>query len=159
MGAQQSKTQEPIIFYNPNVPVEFSQGFVQNLEKKVDNKPEKIESRQVEELVRQRVNEELEKLKKNESQLKEKLYVDLADKNLEKGELNSVKLDSDMESMIDRIKRSSAKDLPEYIKSRQDAVITCYRNNPSRTLDCWKEVAEFKDAVAEEQKKFIATHQ
>ena len=32
-------------------------------------------------------------------------------------------------------------------------------NNKSRSLDCWKEVANFKEAVAEEQKKFVAAHQ
>lgn len=34
-----------------------------------------------------------------------------------------------------------------------------YSNNKSRSLDCWKQVANFKEAVAEEQKKFIAVHQ
>lgn len=32
-----------------------------------------------------------------------------------------------------------------------------YRKNKDRSLDCWEEVANFKQAVAEEQKKFIGT--
>lgn len=31
--------------------------------------------------------------------------------------------------------------------------------NKDRSLDCWKEVVDFKQAVTEEQKKFIAAHQ
>jgi altered-inheritance-of-mitochondria protein 13 len=34
-----------------------------------------------------------------------------------------------------------------------------FSKNKSRTLDCWKEVVDFKQAVIEEQKKFVATHQ
>jgi hypothetical protein len=33
------------------------------------------------------------------------------------------------------------------------------RNNQTRPLDCWSEVEEFKQAVAHEQKKFVANHQ
>ncbi|KAG2192408.1 hypothetical protein INT46_007887 [Mucor plumbeus] len=163
MGASQSKTQqeqkEPVIFYNPNVPLQFSQSLVGSLEKKAEQTTERVEARQVESVVRQRVAEELEKIKNNESKLKEKFYIQLTEENAEKDNLNAVTTTKDIESMVERISRSGAKELPAQVKKCQDEVIACYNNNKSRSLDCWKEVANFKEAVAEEQKKFVAAHQ
>ncbi|KAL9541250.1 hypothetical protein MBANPS3_009231 [Mucor bainieri] len=162
MGASQSKTTqqaEPVIFYNPNVPLQFSQSLVGTLEKKAEQTTERVQARQVESLVRQRVAEELEKIKQNESELSEKFYIQLTEENAEKDNLNAVATNNDIESMVQRISRSSAKELPASVKKCQDEVIACYNNNKSRSLDCWKEVANFKEAVAEEQKKFVAAHQ
>ncbi|CAO3637044.1 unnamed protein product [Mucor fragilis] len=162
MGASQSKTTqqtEPVIFYNPNVPLQFSQSLVGTLEKKAEQTTERVQARQVESLVRQRVAEELEKIKQNESALSEKFYIQLTEENADKDNLNAVATNNDIESMIERISRSSAKELPAQVKKCQDEVIACYNNNKSRSLDCWKQVANFKEAVAEEQKKFIAVHQ
>ncbi|KAI9329693.1 hypothetical protein BD770DRAFT_449626 [Pilaira anomala] len=151
MGSTQSK-QEPVIFYNPNVPLQFSNSLVHNLEKKVEQTTEKIEARQVEAMVSQRVAEELEKLKQDESKLKEKFYTELT----ENKNVNANTTNTDIEAMIQRISRTSAKELPAEIQKRQEEVVACYIKNKSRSLDCWKEVSEFKHAVAEEQKKFVA---
>ncbi|KAI9483197.1 MAG: hypothetical protein EXX96DRAFT_557256 [Benjaminiella poitrasii] len=160
MGINQSKSpQEPIIFYNPNVPLQFSQSLVGSLEKKVERSAEKQQERQIENIVHQRVAVELEKIKKNEAKLSQEFYVDLTKKNAEKDDLNALDMNNDMEDMIKRIARSGAKEFPPKIKQSQEKVIACYNNNKSRSLDCWKEVADFKQAVAEEQKKFVATHQ
>lgn len=37
--------------------------------------------------------------------------------------------------------------------------IFIFSSNKSRTLNCWQEVVDFKQAVSEEQKKFIGAHQ
>ncbi|GAA5808676.1 hypothetical protein MFLAVUS_002070 [Mucor flavus] len=151
MGSTQSK-QEPVIFYNPSVPLQFSTSLVQNLEKKAEQTTEKIEARQVESIVTKRVSEELEKLKQDESELKEKFYVELSENN----NVNANTTNTDIEAMIQRISRNGTKELPEQIQKAQQEVIACYDKNKSRSLDCWKEVTEFKHAVAEEQKKFVA---
>ncbi|GAN04824.1 DUF1690 domain-containing protein [Mucor ambiguus] len=139
--------------------IQFSQSLVGTLEKKAEQTTERVQARQVESLVRQRVAEELEKIKQNQSELSEKFYIQLTEENAEKDNLNAVTTNNDIESMVQRISRSSAKELPAQVKMCQDAVIACYNNNKSRSLDCWKEVANFKEAVAEEQKKFVAAHQ
>lgn len=159
MGASQSKTQEPIIFYNPSVPLQFSQSLVGSLEKKAEQTTERVEARQVESIVRQRVTEELKKMKQNETELSEKYYVELAEKNSEKDNLDAISTSNDIETMIERISRSGAKELPAEVKKAQDDVIACYNSNKSRTLNCWQEVVDFKQAVSEEQKKFIGAHQ
>ncbi|KAI8896911.1 hypothetical protein BC833DRAFT_595619 [Globomyces pollinis-pini] len=37
----------------------------------------------------------------------------------------------------------------------QDKVVRCYRNNPTRVLDCWREVEEFKKAEKLALKDFV----
>ncbi|CAO3610033.1 unnamed protein product [Mucor hiemalis] len=158
-GLNTIKTQEPVIFYNPNVPLQFSTSLVNTLEKKADQTNEKIEARQVEFVVRERVAQELEKIKETESKLKEKFYVELTEQNAEKDNLNAVATNTDIQTMIERISRSSPKELPVEVQKCQEAVVACYNKNKDRSLDCWKEVVDFKQAVTEEQKKFVAAHQ
>ncbi|CEP11938.1 hypothetical protein [Parasitella parasitica] len=158
----QQQQKEPVIFYNPNVPLQFSQSLVGSLEKKAEQTAERVEARQVESLVRQRVAEELEKMKHMENKLNEKFYIQLSEENAEKDQLDAVATTQDIEELVKRIARdlftdcirSSAKKTPAKIKKCQDEVIACYKS-----LDCWKEVANFKEAVAEEQKKFVAAYQ
>lgn len=76
-----------------------------SLEKKAEQTAERIEARQVESIVRQRVAEELENIKQNESELSEKYYVELTEKNSEKDNLNAIATNNDIETMIERISR------------------------------------------------------
>ncbi|KAI9312837.1 hypothetical protein BX666DRAFT_2030718 [Dichotomocladium elegans] len=162
MGTTQSKTaSEPIIFYNQNVPLQFSQGLVDSLETKKqaatssenNTRPEDIEA-----IVRQRVAEKLEHAKAEAEKDHQQAYSALAKSNLEK-DYNSVALGTDIENMIQRIQRTTRKEIPAEIAERQEAVVACYKKNASRPLDCWEEVEEFKEAVEKAQKKFVAAHQ
>jgi altered-inheritance-of-mitochondria protein 13 len=40
-------------------------------------------------------------------------------------------------------------------ESAQDRVIACFRDNPQRPLDCWREVEEFKSTLKQVQREFI----
>lgn len=85
--------------------IKFSQSLVGTLEKKAEQSTERVQARQVEDLVRQRVAEELEKIKQNESELSEKFYIQLTEENADKDNLNAVATNNDIESMIERISR------------------------------------------------------
>lgn len=76
-----------------------------SLEKKAEQTTERVEARQVESIVRQRVAEELEKIKQTEANLKEKFYIELKEQNEEKDNLDSGVIGNDIESMISRISR------------------------------------------------------
>ncbi|CAO3660527.1 hypothetical protein G6F70_002154 [Rhizopus microsporus] len=155
MGLAQSKTQEePIIFINPNVPVQFTPSFIHSLEKKVEQTAERAEARQVEALVRERVAEELVKMKQAEKEISQKLQVESA--KSDNHQLSSLKTNDDIEGMIKNIQRTTIKEIPLEIKKHQEKVIACYNNNKDRSLDCWKEVIDFKQAVLDEQKKFVS---
>ncbi|SAM05662.1 hypothetical protein [Absidia glauca] len=139
MGATQSKS-EPVIFYNQNVPLQFSQGLVDSLETKQKSTTTSTQpagsTEDVEKLVRQRVAEELERTQRQQQELNQQLYGDMAKQNID-NDRSSVALGSDIDNMIKRVQR----------------------NNASRVLDCWQEVEHFKDSVAKAQKQFVATHQ
>lgn len=155
MGLAQSKTQEePIIFINPNVPVQFTPSFIHSLEKKVEQTAERAEARQVEALVRERVAEELVKMKQAEKEISQKLQVESA--KSDNHQLSSLETNDDIEGMIKNIQRTTTKEIPLEIKKHQEKVIACYNNNKDRSLDCWKEVIDFKQAVLDEQKKFVS---
>ncbi|CEG73998.1 hypothetical protein RMATCC62417_09274 [Rhizopus microsporus] len=155
MGLAQSKTQEePIIFINPNVPVQFTPSFIHSLEKKVEQTAERAEARQVEALVRERVAEELIKMNQAEKEISQKLQVESA--KSDNHQLSSLETNDDIEGMIKKIQRTTTKEIPLEIKKHQEKVIACYNNNKDRSLDCWKEVIDFKQAVLDEQKKFVS---
>ncbi|RCH91036.1 hypothetical protein CU097_006674 [Rhizopus azygosporus] len=155
MGLAQSKTQEePVIFINPNVPVQFTPSFIHSLEKKVEQTAERAEARQVEALVRERVAEELVKMKQAEKEISQKLQVESA--KSDNHQLSSLETNDDIEGMIKNIQRTTTKEIPLEIKKHQEKVIACYNNNKDRSLDCWKEVIDFKQAVLDEQKKFVS---
>lgn len=88
-----------------NCTQQFSTSLVNTFEKKADQTNEKIEARQVEAVVRERVAQELEKIKETESKLKEKFYVELTEQNAQKDNLNAVATNTDIQTMIERISR------------------------------------------------------
>ena len=40
----------------------------------------------------------------------------------------------------------------------QERVMNCYRNNLDRTLDCWREVEEFKKVSIQVMDEYLQTH-
>ncbi|KAI8576252.1 hypothetical protein K450DRAFT_257862 [Umbelopsis ramanniana AG] len=158
MGAQQSRP-EGVIFYNENVPLQFSQNLVDSLEsrakrsKPVGNSGKAPLPHEVEGVVRERVAEELNRIKEQQEEANNRITAQLSKQNLE-SKHNAVAIGADIEDMIKRVQRSTSSKLPAEIKESQQAVIECYRHNKSRPLDCWAEVENFKDAVAQAQKEF-----
>eukprot|EP00842_Homolaphlyctis_polyrhiza_P004307 jgi/Hompol1/4878/HPOL_003984-RA len=59
----------------------------------------------------------------------------------------------------DLIRRQKSITVPEpkeeYLRA-QEAVLLCYKGNPSRPLDCWKEVQAFKDLEKKALQEFVA---
>ncbi|CAO3653581.1 unnamed protein product [Mucor fragilis] len=159
MGATQSKSSEPVIFYNQSSPLQFSQGIEQHA---TENKKEPAVSAEinekVEQLVNERVAEELKRAKSQQENVNKQTYGEIAKQNID-NDHNSVAMAEDIDNMIQKLQRSTPYEIPAAIAERQEALIVCYKKNQDRPLDCWEEVEQFKHAVAEEQKKFIATHQ
>lgn len=155
MGASQSKSTQPIIFYNQSSPLQFSP----LEEKPTPKQPVSTESNEkIEALVKERVTEELSRLKAQQEQKNNQAYGQLAKKNIE-NDHNSIAMKEDIETMIQKMKRSAPANIPTEVAERQEALIVCYKNNQTRPLDCWAEVEEFKNVVTHEQKKFVANHQ
>ncbi|KAG2174348.1 hypothetical protein INT43_004371 [Umbelopsis isabellina] len=162
MGAQQSRP-EGIIIYNENVPLQFSQNLVDSLESRAKRtKPTSTSGKpplphEVEGVVRERVAEELNRIREQQEEANNRLTAELSKKNLE-SKHNAVAINADIEDMIKRVQRPASKQLPAEISQKQQAVVECYRRNKTRPLDCWAEVESFKDAVAQAQKEFCINH-
>ncbi|GAA5808642.1 hypothetical protein MFLAVUS_002035 [Mucor flavus] len=156
MGSTQSKSAQPVIFYNQSSPLQFSQGYEEPV--KTKEEPISVSNEKIEQLVRERVAAELNRKKQEQEKANNRVYGDLAKKNIE-NDHNSIAIGEDIDSMIQKLQRSAPAEIPALIAERQEELIVCYKNNQSRPLDCWEQVEKFKSAVANEQKKFVASHQ
>ncbi|CAO3630782.1 unnamed protein product [Mucor hiemalis] len=102
MGATQSKTTQPVIFYNQSSPLQFAQ---QEEPIKNEKKPvASVESNEkIDQLVRERVAEELKRAQQQQEQANKRAYGDLAKQNIQ-NDHNSVALGEDIGSMIQNCK-------------------------------------------------------
>jgi len=76
------------------------------------------------------------------------------------GVRSSAVLLEDLEEVREKVDRFKVKqELVEHpeLKVKSEAVVECYRSNPTTTLNCWKEVAEFHSAVNQVEQKYIAS--
>ncbi|PWN49041.1 hypothetical protein IE53DRAFT_388761 [Violaceomyces palustris] len=118
--------------------------------------------------VQEKIRSELERLRKEEEDVRRQIQEALERENAEiessqpgGKNKNSNILKAELDQVRARIERhKSVKDLsslhPGLDKARE-AVVKCYRERPDRSLDCWKETQAFKEAVASAEKAFIAS--
>ncbi|KAJ3126005.1 hypothetical protein HK100_010495, partial [Physocladia obscura] len=83
--------------------------------------------------------------------------VQLALSRLLNSKLNYERLNSDLlireaDSLTQRQKIAPIPSPDPLIQSKESALIACYKQNSSRSLDCWKEVEDLKLAFAKAQK-------
>ncbi|TPX36506.1 hypothetical protein SmJEL517_g01350 [Synchytrium microbalum] len=146
MGGKQTKT-EPLVFHNePAVPIQFSSNFLRQLQGlPPDNSvfPSSGTSPSEEDLdsiINKRVQYE------NDLQRQRRAAY-------EQRSADQVAREAD-----DLIRRARGVSLPtpkpEYIEKEQ-SVIDCYKKNPGRPLDCWREVEEFKLVAKKAEKDFV----
>ncbi|TFY65851.1 hypothetical protein EVG20_g5245 [Dentipellis fragilis] len=165
MGASQSKPDQDSdkIFYN-ETPIQFSHDLVNHLSDNLDS-PDIPPQRQssLDDHVRQRIQAELARLHEEEEAVQVQIENALARENLdrERGKseatdtvdenaMSSAVLLGDMEQIKGNIDRFQTRhDLVELplLQATSDAVAACYRANSTTTLDCWKQVSEFRNAV------------
>lgn len=127
----------------------------------------------LDENVQKKLKEELAELRKQEKDVQKQIALALEKENLERESSSWLSKDKGQSSQLlqqelDRVKtliekynRRDMASFPEVVKARQ-AVVQCYRyvsstcltysDHAGRTLDCWKEVEQFKNAFAEAEK-------
>ena len=127
----------------------------------------------LDENVQKKLKEELAELRKQEKDVQKQIALALEKENLERESSSWLSSDKGQSSQLlqqelDRVKtqiekynRRDMASFPEVVKARQ-AVVQCYRyvsstcltysDHAGRTLDCWKEVEQFKNAFAEAEK-------
>ncbi|KAG6845047.1 hypothetical protein H0H87_001384 [Tephrocybe sp. NHM501043] len=174
MGASQSSTSEHVF---PNeTPIGFSRDVVNDLSDRAEStetSPERQSSLDAQ--IRRRIQNEIDALKEQEDQVRQEIELALEKENLdrEKGVSDdgsegtgripsSTELMGDLEEIRSKVDRyQSRRDLTEFpeVKSAGAAVVSCYRAHSSTPLDCWREVAQFKDSVAQVEQQYFKTLQ
>jgi len=164
MGSSSSKLNKETVVHNETA-IRFSQAIVDRLDDQLAS-PEVTPERQsnLDAQVRARLKAEVARLRQEEETVLREIGDALEKESLEReraieGGGSSTLLEADMEELQVKLahfhaRKHLANRFPD-IKDTQDALIQCYRDNSSRPLDCWKQVADFKDAVRKVEKEFI----
>jgi len=164
MGAAGSKSPDSETVIHNETAIHFSQDLVNHLSDQMTS-PNVTPERQsnLDAHVRVRIQAEMTKLRAEEQEVLLEIQSALEKENLEREKAlegaDSASLHHDLEEIGSTVKkfqgrRNLAQDHPE-VKVAQEMLLACYRSHPSTTLDCWKEVADFKLAVAKLEQKFI----
>lgn len=180
MGASQSRSEPDEKVFQSETPISFSPDVVNQLSNRLES-PETSPERQtvLDAHIRARIHDELEHLRTEEEHVQSEIERALEKENLDReramagdasegdgnaaGEVrSSAVLQGDLEEIREKIsKYQTRKELTEYpeVKSHGDAVVECYRRNPTTPLDCWKEVDRFKSSVAKLEQEYFKTLQ
>jgi len=71
---------------------------------------------------------------------------------------STVVLLGDLEEVRQKVDRYRARarltEHPE-VQNAREAIASCYRANPTTTLNCWSEVAAFRTAVAKLEQQYV----
>ncbi|KAI0956916.1 hypothetical protein AcW1_005474 [Taiwanofungus camphoratus] len=175
MGASQSTPRTDEKVFVSETPIQFSQDVVNHLSDHMaspDTPPERQSS--IDAHIRSHIQSELARLREEEEQVKDEIERALEKENLdreremageesqsegEEASAGSVKssaaLMGDLEEVRRKVERfHTRQELEGYsaVQAKGEAVVSCYRSHPSTTLDCWREVSEFKSSVAQVEK-------
>ncbi|KAJ3554583.1 hypothetical protein NM688_g3032 [Phlebia brevispora] len=125
--------------------------------------------------IRSRIQSELDRLRQEEDQVRQEIEHALEKENLDReramageeseseeeaagGVKSSAALMGDLEDVRQKIERFQTRralsEFPE-VQAASEAVMKCYKSNPTTTLDCWQEVAEFKSSVGRVEQHYI----
>lgn len=177
MGASQSKTDAAPKVIHSGTPVEFSQDVVDYLSDRMAS-PETTPERQstLDNHIRSRIQAEIQTLRAEEEKVRQEIQHALEKENLDReidstsenggvsqgdaATKNSATLIGDLEEIRAKVDRYQARrqlgDFPS-VKEAGEAVVSCYRSNESTPLECWKQVAQFKAAVADAETQYLAS--
>ncbi|KAH9951417.1 hypothetical protein B0H21DRAFT_281275 [Amylocystis lapponica] len=176
MGASQSTAQAEDKVFSVETPIQFSQDVVNHLSDNLAS-PEIPPERQstIDAHIRSRIQSELARLREEEQSVKEEIERALEKENLDReremageeseseedGVTGSVKssasLMGDLEEVRRKVEKYHARQSEglSSVQEKGDAVISCYKSNPTTPLDCWRQVGEFKSSVAQLEQHYV----
>ncbi|KAJ2696305.1 hypothetical protein H4218_004690 [Coemansia sp. IMI 209128] len=160
MGASNSK-KEPVYVYASEVPIGFTAQLKDKLVSEAASAPNKpaadppaavANSRDLADKVDEGVAKELARILEK-GQLEELMA--------KERQASTSDLLREIRDVSNQIASNPATKSPTFERSLQahDRVVACLKANAGRTLDCWKEVSEFKTLVAALKTEFVAMSQ
>ncbi|EPQ31192.1 uncharacterized protein PFL1_01380 [Pseudozyma flocculosa PF-1] len=148
-------------------PLQFGRSLLNSLDKTHVEGPSADRQATLDSSVQQRIKSELDRLRKEEAEVRSQIEKAIEKENLERESKhsgaegkNSNVLRQELDEVRKKIERHRQKsDISAYagVKEAQEQLVKCYKSQPERTLDCWKEAEDFKAAVAKAEKEFIAS--
>jgi len=175
MGAEQSKSSDDR-FSSGGRSISFSSDLVNHLEDNLASPtPSADRQETLDAHIRARIQAELERLLAQEEQVRNQIEAALEKENLDKetslskrsededgdlvvGVSSSTALQGDLEEIQNKVERFHARrsldDYPD-VKATQTAVMECYKLNPTTSLNCVDAAKQFKESVAQVEKKFV----
>ncbi|UZJ52094.1 hypothetical protein CBS101457_001414 [Exobasidium rhododendri] len=115
-----------------------------------------------------KIREELSKLRKQESEVRQQIEQALEKENLDRASQSSSKgakgkssiiLHQELEDVRIKIEkhnqRKSKVEKAPGVKQAREKVLECYKKKPEHTLECWSEIKDFKDAVSRAERDFV----
>ncbi|KAJ2105773.1 hypothetical protein GGI16_002213 [Coemansia sp. S142-1] len=157
MGASNSKN-EPVYVYASQVPIGFTAQLKDKLVSEATTTPNPpaeegavAKSRDLADKVDEGVAKELARiLEKNQ----------LEELKAKERQVSTSDLLREIRDVSHQIAANPTTKSPTYEQAlhARDRVAACLKDNAGRTLNCWKEVCEFKSLVATLESEFVATH-
>ncbi|WFD06996.1 hypothetical protein MVES1_002351 [Malassezia vespertilionis] len=117
--------------------------------------------------IQDKIHDELSKLRKQEQDMQKQIELALEKENIEKqgkpwfgkdkGQSSEL-LKKELDRVKAKIDKCATRDIDSFpsLKSARDDVVQCYTNKPARTLDCWKEIETFKQAMVNVQQDLMS---
>ncbi|KAJ7109104.1 hypothetical protein C8R44DRAFT_801636 [Mycena epipterygia] len=153
-------------------PVSFSPDLVDALaDNAADPMPSPARQGTIDAHIRSRIQAELQQLRAEEQSVRDQIHAALEKENLDReramaGDPDSVKTSAALLADLDHVRAKvdrfhARRDLAEYpgLREHSDALVACYKNNPTTPLDCAHQVDQFKAAVAEVEQQHIKSLQ
>ncbi|EST05518.1 Protein of unknown function DUF1690 [Kalmanozyma brasiliensis GHG001] len=151
--------------------LQFGRSLLNSLDKtSLDNVegPDATRQAKLDTSIQAKIKSELDRLRKEEAEVRNEIQKAIEKENLARESKytgasegkNSNVLRQELEGLRSKIdKYNKQKDVSNYtgVKEAQEELVKCYKNNPERTLDCWKQAEAFKKAVEGAEKQFISS--
>jgi len=129
--------------------------------------------------IRSRIQDELARLRQEEESIKQEIELALEKENLDRerelageesvseddaqaagGVKSSAAMIGDLEDLkhkVDRYQKRREDISVSELQAKSSAVVDCYRSHASTSLDCWKEVNNFRLSVVELEQHYVDT--
>jgi len=175
MGASQSTAPPEEKVFSVETPIQFSQDVVNHLSDQLassDIPPERQST--LDAHIRSRIQSELARLREEEESVKAEIQHALEKENLDReremageedegeaGVTGSVKsstaLMGDLEEVRQKVEKYHTRQLDglSAVQEKVDAVVACYKSNSTSSLDCWRQVSEFKNSVTQLEQHYV----
>ncbi|CCX08600.1 hypothetical protein FPQ18DRAFT_317997 [Pyronema domesticum] len=152
MGSSNS-TPRPIVL-SGETPVRFSSSLVETLQS--SSETDHTREKALELHIQERVASELRRLEARESEILASVDRKLDKQIASEDGLNREKVQREIDALKARLENvPKVLELEEGVKNARENVVSCLRANSTRPLDCWKEVAEFKEQTRRLEKAFV----